>query len=159
MAQLVQSATPETIRIAGYRAPEVEDSCVSDYEMAQLVQSATPETIRIAGYRAPEVEDSWLKVPEKADVYSFGVILLELLTGQDPSQKEINLPHLVQLYLKEGTGCVFDMKLMGDQVTQQNGMLDIAIECVASYPDLRPSMKEVLDMMWRMCCKRPSNGR
>ncbi|KAF9587047.1 hypothetical protein IFM89_039733 [Coptis chinensis] len=54
------------------------DARVSDFGLAQLVgPTSTPN--RVAGYRAPEVTDV-RKVSQKADVYSFGVLLLELLT-------------------------------------------------------------------------------
>ncbi|OWM76365.1 hypothetical protein CDL15_Pgr028235 [Punica granatum] len=51
---------------------------VSDFGLAHLVgPSTTPN--RVAGYRAPEVTDP-RRVSQKADVYSFGVLLLELIT-------------------------------------------------------------------------------
>ncbi|GJS56583.1 probable inactive receptor kinase RLK902 [Tanacetum coccineum] len=61
---------------------------VSDFGLAQLVgPNATPT--RVDGYRAPEVTDI-RKVSQKADVYSFGVLLLELLTGKAPTHALLN---------------------------------------------------------------------
>ncbi|KAL0343057.1 UNVERIFIED_CONTAM: putative inactive receptor kinase [Sesamum angustifolium] len=61
---------------------------VSDFGLAQLAgPAATPN--RVAGYRAPEVTDP-RKVSQKADVYSFGVLLLELLTGKAPTHSLMN---------------------------------------------------------------------
>ncbi|KAD3640534.1 hypothetical protein E3N88_29757 [Mikania micrantha] len=54
------------------------ESRVSDFGLAQLVGPNTTPT-RVDGYRAPEVTNI-RKVSQKADVYSFGVLLLELLT-------------------------------------------------------------------------------
>ncbi|KAL2558286.1 putative inactive receptor kinase [Forsythia ovata] len=42
-----------------------------------------PQVIRTAGYRAPEVVD-FRKVSQASDIYSFGVLLLELLTRKFP---------------------------------------------------------------------------
>ncbi|KAG0460995.1 hypothetical protein HPP92_021292 [Vanilla planifolia] len=55
---------------------------VSDHGLARLVGAASASN-RVAGYRAPEVTDT-RKVSQKADVYSFGVLLLELLTERLP---------------------------------------------------------------------------
>ena len=52
---------------------------VSDYGLAPII-SSTSAPNRIDGYRAPEVTDA-RKISQKADVYSFGVLILELLTG------------------------------------------------------------------------------
>lgn len=53
---------------------------VSDYGLAPII-SSTSAPNRIDGYRAPEVTDA-RKISQKADVYSFGVLILELLTGK-----------------------------------------------------------------------------
>lgn len=58
---------------------ESYEAKVSDYCLAPMI-SPTSTPNRIDGYRAPEVTDA-RKISQKADVYSFGVLLLELLTG------------------------------------------------------------------------------
>ncbi|KAH9314079.1 hypothetical protein KI387_022706, partial [Taxus chinensis] len=80
------------------------NACVSDFGLAQLV-SATPSASRIVGYRAPEVTDA-RKISQKADVYSFGVLLLEVLTGKAPTHGSVNddgvdLPRWVQSVVRE----------------------------------------------------------
>lgn len=57
---------------------------VSDYGLAPII-SSTSAPNRIDGYRAPEVTDA-RKISQKADVYSFGVLILELLTGNKQSR-------------------------------------------------------------------------
>lgn len=85
-------------------------------------------------------------------MYSFGVLLLELLTGKAPSQAALNdegvdLPRWVQsVNRSEWSSEVFDMEL----TRHQNGeeplaqLLQLAIDCVAQVPEARPSMAHVV---------------
>ncbi|KAE9607463.1 putative transferase, protein kinase RLK-Pelle-LRR-III family [Lupinus albus] len=122
---------------------------VSDFGLAHLVgPSSTPN--RVAGYRAPEVTDP-CKVSQKADVYSFGVLLLELLTGKAPThallnEEGVDLPRWVQSVVREEwTSEVFDLELLRYQNAEEEmvQLLQLAVDCAAPYPDKRPSMSEV----------------
>lgn len=122
---------------------------VSDFGLAQLV-SSTPSANRIVGYRAPEVTDA-RKISQKADVFSFGVLLLEILTGKAPSHGAnddgVDLPRWVQSIVREEwTAEVFDIELLRHHNFEEDmvQLLQVAIDCVAQYPDQRPSMKEVV---------------
>ncbi|XP_059307327.1 probable inactive receptor kinase At1g48480 [Lycium ferocissimum] len=130
---------------------------VSDFGLAQLVgQSSTPN--RVAGYRAPEVTDP-RKVSQKADVYSFGVLLLELLTGKAPTHSVMNeegvdLPRWVQSVVREEwTAEVFDLELLRYQNVEEDmvQLLQLAVDCTAQYPDRRPSMAEVTSRVEELC--------
>ncbi|XP_058732393.1 probable inactive receptor kinase At1g48480 [Vicia villosa] len=123
---------------------------VSDFGLAQLVgPSSTPN--RVAGYRAPEVTDP-RKVSQKADVYSFGVLLLELLTGKAPThallnEEGVDLPRWVQSVVREEwTSEVFDLELLRYQNVEEEmvQLLQLAVDCAAQYPDKRPSMSDVV---------------
>ncbi|KAJ8480096.1 hypothetical protein OPV22_023823 [Ensete ventricosum] len=123
---------------------------VSDHGLALVVGSASATT-RVAGYRAPEVTDP-RKVSQKADVYSFGVLLLELLTGKAPAQALLNddgfdLPRWVQSVVKEEwTAEVFDPELLRYQNVEEDmvQLLQLATDCAAQYPEKRPSMPDVV---------------
>lgn len=130
---------------------------VSDFGLSQVVgPSSTPN--RIAGYRAPEVTDP-RKVSQKADVYSFGVLLLEMLTGKAPTHAHLNeegvdLPRWVQSVVREEwTAEVFDLELLRYQNVEEEmvQLLQLAIDCVAQYPDKRPSMAEVSSRIEELC--------
>ncbi|CAN4086588.1 unnamed protein product [Withania somnifera] len=129
------------------------DARVSDFGLAQLVGPPTTPT-RVAGYRAPEVTDP-RRVSQKADVYSFGVLLLELLTGKAPThtllnEEGVDLPRWVQSIVREQwTSEVFDLELLRFQSVEEEmvQLLQLAIDCAAQYPDHRPSMSEVCEQI------------
>ena len=96
-------------------------ACISDYSLAPLFWSAAQNAAGIAsrmaiGYRAPEVAHT-RRMSQKADVYAFGVMLLEMLTAQAPAQTSaqqgMDLPKWVQSVVREEwTSEVFDRELM-----------------------------------------------
>ncbi|KAL3630418.1 hypothetical protein CASFOL_023402 [Castilleja foliolosa] len=130
---------------------------VSDSGLAHLSGPfASPN--RIAGYRAPEVTEP-NKISQKADVYSFGVLMLELLTGKAPTHSLVNeegvdLPRWVQSVVREEwTTEVFDLELLRYQNVNDDmlQMLQLAVDCTAQHPDNRPSMDEVSGKIGEVC--------
>ncbi|KAG6397566.1 hypothetical protein SASPL_143735 [Salvia splendens] len=138
------------------------EGLVSDFGLAQLAGPAAAPN-RVAGYRAPEVTDPH-RVSQKADVYSFGVLLLELLTGKAPTHTLVNeegvdLPRWVQSVVREEwTAEVFDLELLRYQNVEEDmvQLLQLAVDCTAQYPDKRPSMDDVVAKIEELC--PPSGG-
>ncbi|PPR97405.1 hypothetical protein GOBAR_AA23269 [Gossypium barbadense] len=130
---------------------------VSDFGLAQFA-GPTSNPNRVDGYRAPEVTDT-RKVSQKADVYSFGILLLELLTGKAPTHTLLNedgvdLPRWVQSVVREEwTAEVFDLELLRDPNVEEDmvQLLQLAIDCTAQYPDKRPSMANVTSTIEQLC--------
>ncbi|XP_057807231.1 probable inactive receptor kinase At1g48480 [Salvia miltiorrhiza] len=131
---------------------------VSDFGLAQLGSSATPSH-RVAGYRAPEVIDPH-KVSHKADVYSFGVLVLELVTGKAPNEDGVDLPRWVQSVLKQDwTSKVFDVQLLryGNVEEEMVQLLQLGLDCTAPYPDNRPSMPDITAKMHLLNTHHPTH--
>ncbi|XP_044946738.1 probable inactive receptor kinase RLK902 [Hordeum vulgare subsp. vulgare] len=123
---------------------------VADYGLVQLVGASVPLK-RVTGYRAPEVTDP-RRASQEADVYSFGVLLLELLTGKAPansvpgSDGAADLPQWVGTVVQEEwTGEVFDAGIANEAHVEEEmvRLLQLGTECTERRPDRRPAMSEV----------------
>lgn len=96
-----------------------------------------------------------MKVTEKCDIYSFGVVLLELVTGQSPIQpleQGGDLVNLVRRMTNSSTtnSEIFDsrLNLNSRRVLEEISLvLKIALFCTSESPLDRPSMREVISML------------
>lgn len=129
------------------------DARVSDFGLSTL---APPSSLPKNGYRAPEAASDGRKLTQKCDVYSFGVLLLELLTGKCPSTAEsggggsVDLVRWVESVVREEwTAEVFDIELMRykDIEEEMVGLLQIGLTCAQASPENRPKMNLVVKMI------------
>ncbi|XP_031478269.1 receptor protein kinase-like protein ZAR1 [Nymphaea colorata] len=110
-------------------------------------------------YQAPEAP-KLLKPSQKWDVYSYGVILLELITGRSTevlmSTSEMDIVSWVQLCMdeKKPFSDVVDPVLLRQMQMEEEmiGVFKIALQCVNSNPERRPSMRNVADLLDRLTC-------
>uniref|UniRef100_A0ACD5YFF7 Uncharacterized protein n=1 Tax=Avena sativa TaxID=4498 RepID=A0ACD5YFF7_AVESA len=123
---------------------------LTDYGLVQLVGAGVPLK-RVTGYRAPEVTDR-RRASREADVYSFGVLLLELLTGKAPansvpgSDGAVDLPQWVRTVVQEEwTGEVFDAAIANEARVEEEmvRLLQLATDCTEHRADARPAMADV----------------
>lgn len=96
-----------------------------------------------------------MKVTEKCDIYSYGVVLLELLTGKTPVQPIDQGGDLVtwaRNYIRHHslTSGILDPRLNHEEkstVDQMLTVLKIALMCTSMSPLDRPSMRQVVVML------------
>jgi serine/threonine protein kinase len=105
-------------------------------------------------YQAPEALKT-LKPSQKWDVYSYGVILLELITGRAPvvllDNFQMDLVKWVELCIEEKKPLldVLDQGLVREIEREDEIILvlKIALSCVQVNPERRPSMRSVVDTL------------
>lgn len=106
-----------------------------------------------------------MKVTEKCDIYSYGVVLLELLTGRTPVQpidQGGDLVTWVRNYIQKHSFSpgIFDARLNIDDrgiVSHMTMVLKIALMCTNMSPFDRPTMREVVLMLIESSEKKGSS--
>ncbi|KAJ6371744.1 hypothetical protein OIU77_002125 [Salix suchowensis] len=95
------------------------------------------------GYIAPEYAYT-LRVNEKSDIYSFGVVILELVTGKLPVDPEFGEKDLVKWVCatldQNGMDHVVDPTLDSRYRDEISKILEIGLRCTTAFPIGRPSM-------------------
>ncbi|CAN1301895.1 Probable LRR receptor-like serine/threonine-protein kinase At5g48740, partial [Linum perenne] len=127
---------------------------VCDFGLSkQLVQSDASHVTTIvkgtAGYLDPEYY-STQQLTEKSDIYSFGVVLLELICGREPlrhtgTPDSFNLVLWAKPYLQAGTLEIVDEKVKESfDVESMRKAAMVAVRCVDRDATERPNIGQVL---------------
>ncbi|XP_058081100.1 receptor protein-tyrosine kinase CEPR1-like [Magnolia sinica] len=131
---------------------------VADFGVAKVLQgrgrmdSTTTVIAGTYGYLAPEYAYS-SKATTKCDVYSYGVVLMELITGKKPIEAEFGENKNIIFWIskkvltKEGAMEVLDKRLSALFKDEMIQVLRIANRCTCSTPAHRPTMKEVVQLL------------
>ncbi|KAL5575715.1 hypothetical protein UlMin_017414 [Ulmus minor] len=130
---------------------------VADFGFAKLIpDGATHVTTRVKGtlgYLAPEYAMLG-KASESCDVYSFGILLLELASGKKPLEKlsaaikrpitDWALPLACERKFEE----LADPKLNGNyEEDELKRVIFVGLLCAHNQPERRPTMLEVLELL------------
>ncbi|VAI50118.1 unnamed protein product [Triticum turgidum subsp. durum] len=106
------------------------------------------------GYIDPEYART-SRLNEKSDVYSYGVVLLELLTGKKPVDNECNLHHLILSKAADNTV----MEMVDPDITatckdlgEVKRMFQLALLCSKRQPSDRPTMHDVVHVLSCLVC-------
>ncbi|KAJ4913849.1 G-type lectin S-receptor-like serine/threonine-protein kinase SD2-5 [Raphanus sativus] len=131
---------------------------VSDFGLAKLMtreQSHVFTTMRgTRGYLAPEWITNYA-ISEKSDVYSYGMVLLELIGGRknyDPSEssEKCHFPSYAFKMMEEGKLLeIVDGKMKNVDVDDERVQraMKTALWCIQEDMHLRPSMSKVVQML------------
>ena len=129
---------------------------ISDFGFAKLLMPnqsrATMGAEGTSAYLAPEWENNSLIISLKADIYSFGVVILEIVCCR--KSIEINVSTADEIILSNWVYNCFAVgeleKLVEDEnvdFQQLERTVKVGLWCVQEDPALRPSMKNVILML------------
>ncbi|KAL5764537.1 hypothetical protein ACOSQ2_017131 [Xanthoceras sorbifolium] len=151
------------------------NALLTDYSLHRILTSAgTAEQVLNAGalgYRPPEFASSSKPCPSlKSDVFAFGVILLELLTGRSSGEivcgdpGVVDLTDWVKLMAQENrTRDCFDRFILDRHGEEQSprvldNMLQVALRCILPASE-RPDMMSVYEDLSTIVLEKASQGK
>ncbi|KAI6667999.1 hypothetical protein NL676_003724 [Syzygium grande] len=158
---------PQNILLDSTYQPKVADFGLSKLLKREGLKNSSFSKIRgTRGYMAPE----WIynfPITSKVDVYSYGIVLLELVTGRSPTgeyekieasdveenqtltswvreKKRLGVP--LQTLIEE----IVDPSVRGeDDIMKIEILIAVAFKCVEEDRDARPTMSQVAEMLLR----------
>ncbi|GKV42572.1 hypothetical protein SLEP1_g49955 [Rubroshorea leprosula] len=131
---------------------------ISDFGLARMfrgdqIEADTNRVVGTYGYMSPEyVVDGHFSI--KSDVFSLGVIVLEIISGKKnrgfhhPDHNHNLLGHTWRLWMEERALEVMDT-MLGDSYTVSEVLrcIHVALLCVQKRPEDRPDMSSVVLML------------
>ncbi|KAJ4877861.1 putative inactive leucine-rich repeat receptor-like protein kinase [Raphanus sativus] len=131
---------------------------VSDFGLSRLItqDGNTMNNNRFKnalGYVAPELECQNLRVNEKCDVYGFGVLILELVTGRRPVEygedSFVILSDQVKVMLEQGNVLECIDPAMEEEYSEDEVLpvVKLALVCTSQIPSNRPTMAEIVQIL------------
>ncbi|CAJ1961948.1 unnamed protein product [Sphenostylis stenocarpa] len=146
------------VKAANILLDESFEAVVGDFGLAKLLDQrdshVTTAVRGTVGHIAPEYLSTG-QSSEKTDVFGFGILLLELITGQKALdaghgqvQKGMILDWVRTLFEEKRLEVLVDRDLRGcfDPVELEKAV-DLSLQCTQSLPTLRPKMSEVLKIL------------
>ncbi|KAM6589333.1 hypothetical protein CsatA_011938 [Cannabis sativa] len=146
------------VKAANILLDEDYEAVVGDFGLAKLLDhrdSHVTTAVRgTVGHIAPEYLSTG-QSSEKTDVFGFGILLLELITGQkaldfgrQAKQKGVMLDWVKKLHQEGKLNLMVDKDLKGnfDRIELEE-MVQVALLCTQFNPSYRPKMSEVLKML------------
>lgn len=137
---------------------------VTDFGLARVVDAGGSHVSTMVagtvGYVAPEYGQTW-QATTKGDVYSYGVLAMELATGRRAVDGgEECLVEWAKRVMGDGRvdhrRATMPVALLvsglADGAEKMSELLRVGIWCTAESPHARPNMKEVLAMLFRISC-------
>ncbi|KAG6626477.1 hypothetical protein CIPAW_15G051400 [Carya illinoinensis] len=155
---------PHNILLDSNYQPKVADFGLSKLQNRNLENSSFSRIRGTRGYMAPE----WvcnLPITSKVDVYSYGIVVLEMVTGKGPTRgvhaidsgglaEPKTLVTLVREKRNEAATMASWLEEIIDPVLEGNyekgkmeTLVTVALQCLEEEKDARPSMSQVVEML------------
>ncbi|GLU20490.1 hypothetical protein SLE2022_366860 [Rubroshorea leprosula] len=147
------------VKAANVLLDEDFEAVVGDFGLAKLVDvrrtNVTTQVRGTMGHIAPEYLSTG-KSSERTDVFGYGIMLLELVTGQraiDFSRLEeeddvLLLDHVKKLEREKRLDAIVDHNLnIKYDIQEVEMMIQVALLCTQASPEDRPAMSEVVRML------------
>ncbi|KAL6519263.1 actin-regulating kinase prk1 [Orobanche gracilis] len=121
---------------------------LTDYGLVPIMSHEHAHANMIS-YKSPECRTGG-RITRKSDVWSLGILILEILTGKFPWDGELD--HLTTWAAAAAEGCgadVFDMDIAAGASQYSQGemmkLFKIGLTCCEADVDMRPEIKEVVE--------------
>ncbi|GMP32683.1 hypothetical protein CsSME_00006332 [Camellia sinensis var. sinensis] len=147
------------VKAANVLLDEDFEAVVGDFGLAKLVDvrrtNVTTQVRGTMGHIAPEYLSTG-KSSERTDVFGYGIMLLELVTGQraiDFSRLEeeddvLLLDHVKKLERENRLDAIVDQNLTENyNILEVEMMIKVALLCTQGSPEDRPAMSDVVRML------------
>uniref|UniRef100_A0A2N9FWY7 Protein kinase domain-containing protein n=1 Tax=Fagus sylvatica TaxID=28930 RepID=A0A2N9FWY7_FAGSY len=128
---------------------------IADFGLAKMFKEGELTSMSVVagsfGYIAPEHAHT-IRVNEKIDIYSFGVILLELTTGREANDgdEHTSLAQWAWRHIQKGNPIVdaLDEEVKEPcYLDEMSCVFNLGIICTDTQPSKRPSMKDVVKIL------------
>ncbi|KAH7546617.1 hypothetical protein FEM48_Zijuj01G0220100 [Ziziphus jujuba var. spinosa] len=127
---------------------------VADFGLSreEMVDKHAADVRGTYGYLDPEYISS-RAFTKKSDIYSFGVLLFELIAGRNPQQGLMEYVELAAMNTEGKVGWeeIVDSRLDGKfDVQELNDMAALGYKCINRIPRKRPSMRDTVQVLTRI---------
>ncbi|KAJ9140351.1 hypothetical protein P3X46_031010 [Hevea brasiliensis] len=126
------------------------EPCISEYGLMVVENQDQSILSQIDSYKHNVLSRDNIYSTFKVDIYAFGVILLELLTGKLIQNNGFDLASWVHSVVREEwTVEVFDKALISEGASEERmvNLLQVALKCVHPSPNERPNVTQIAVMI------------
>ncbi|KAF2309553.1 hypothetical protein GH714_003799 [Hevea brasiliensis] len=144
------------VKAANILLDESFEAIVGDFGLAKLLDQrdshVTTAVRGTVGHIAPEYLSTG-QSSEKTDVFGFGILLLEFITGQKALNAGLGnnngrVAQVRTLHEEKRLEVLVDRDLKGCfEAVELEKAVELAVQCTQSHPNLRPKMSEVLKVL------------